>query len=235
MLSQFIIAGLTLGIISSMHCVGMCGPLSLALPTQYLASQKRMLAILLYQVGRVITYSALGFIFGLLGRRIYLAGFQQWFSIGMGMLILFLVAHHWIFRKRLQLQFLNSFYITVQRMMIRILNSKGMAPYLFFGIANGFLPCGMVYMALAGALVTTDIYQSVLFMAAFGLGTLPAMIAVSFLKQFIGTQTRSSFRRAVPILISVMAVILILRGMNLGIPFVSPSLPSATATPVTCH
>jgi len=235
MLSQFIIAGLTLGIISSMHCVGMCGPLSLALPTQYLASQKRMLAILLYQVGRVITYSALGFIFGLLGRRIYLAGFQQWFSIGMGMLILFLVAHHWIFRKRLQPQFLNSFYITVQRMMIRILNSKGMAPYLFFGIANGFLPCGMVYMALAGALVTTDIYQSVLFMAAFGLGTLPAMIAVSFLKQFIGTQTRSSFRRAVPILISVMAVILILRGMNLGIPFVSPSLPSATATPVTCH
>ena len=235
MLSQFIIAGLTLGIISSMHCVGMCGPLSLALPTQYLASLKRMLAILLYQVGRVITYSALGFIFGLLGRRIYLAGFQQWFSIGMGMLILFLVAHHWIFRKRLQLQFLNSFYITVQRMMIRILNSKGMAPYLFFGIANGFLPCGMVYMALAGALVTTDIYQSVLFMAAFGLGTLPAMIAVSFLKQFIGTQTRSSFRKAVPILISVMAVILILRGMNLGIPFVSPSLPSATATPVTCH
>lgn len=235
MLSQFIIAGLTLGIISSMHCVGMCGPLSLALPTQYLPSLKRTMAVLLYQVGRVITYSALGFIFGLLGRRIYLAGFQQWFSIGMGMLILFLVAHHWIFRKRLQLQFLNSFYITVQRMMIRILNSKGMAPYLFFGIANGFLPCGMVYMALAGALVTTDIYQSVLFMAAFGLGTLPAMIAVSFLKQFIGTQTRSSFRRAVPILISVMAVILILRGMNLGIPFVSPSLPSATATPVTCH
>ena len=235
MLSPFIIAGLTLGIISSMHCVGMCGPLSLALPTQYLPSLKRTMAVLLYQVGRVITYSALGFIFGLLGRRIYLAGFQQWFSIGMGMLILFLVAHHWIFRKRLQLQFLNSFYITVQRMMIRILNSKGMAPYLFFGIANGFLPCGMVYMALAGALVTTDIYQSVLFMGAFGLGTLPAMIAVSFLKQFIGTQTRSSFRKAVPILISVMAVILILRGMNLGIPFVSPSLPSATATPVTCH
>ena len=235
MLSQFIIAGLTLGIISSMHCVGMCGPLSLALPTQYLPSLKRTMAVLLYQVGRVITYAALGLIFGLLGRRIYLAGFQQWFSIGMGMLILFLVAHHWIFRKRLQLQFLNSFYMIVQRMMIRILNSKGMAPYLFFGIANGFLPCGMVYMALAGALVTTDIYQSVLFMGAFGLGTLPAMIAVSFLKQFIGTQTRSSFRRAVPILISVMAVILILRGMNLGIPFVSPSLPSATATPVTCH
>src|SRR6476659_4079003 len=190
MLSQFIIAGLTLGIISSMHCVGMCGPLSLALPTQYLPSLKRTMAVLLYQVGRVITYAALGLIFGLLGRRIYLAGFQQWFSIGMGMLILFLVAHHWIFRKRLQLQFLNSFYMIVQRMMIRILNSKGMAPYLFFGIANGFLPCGMVYMALAGALVTTDIYQSVIFMAAFGLGTLPAMVAVSFLKQFVGTQTR---------------------------------------------
>ena len=232
---QFIIAGLTLGVVSSLHCVGMCGPLSLALPTRYLPSVQRMIAILLYQVGRVITYSTLGLIFGLAGRRVYLAGFQQWFSIGMGILILSLLVQHWIFRKRLQPQFLNSFYLAVQRMMMRILKTKGMMPFLFFGIANGFLPCGMVYMALAGALVTTEIFQSVLFMTAFGLGTLPAMVAVSFSKQFFGSQIRSSFRRAVPVLISLMAVILILRGMNLGIPFVSPALQSSSQAPVICH
>jgi sulfite exporter TauE/SafE len=198
----------------------MCGPLSLALPTQYLPSAQRIVAILLYQVGRVVTYSTLGLIFGLAGRRVYLAGFQQWFSMGMGILILFLLMQHWIFRKRLQPQFLNSFYMAVQRLMIRILKTKGMTPFLFFGIANGFLPCGMVYMALAGALVTTEIYQSVLFMAAFGLGTLPGMMAVSFFKQIFGPQIRSSFRLAIPVFISIMAVMLILRGMNLGIPFV---------------
>jgi len=166
---------------------------------------------------------------------VYLAGFQQWFSIGMGILILSLLVQHWIFRKRLQPQFLNSFYLAVQRMMMRILKTKGMMPFLFFGIANGLLPCGMVYMALAGALVTTEIFQSVLFMTAFGLGTLPAMVAVSFSKQFFGSQIRSSFRRAVPVLISLMAVILILRGMNLGIPFVSPVLQPASPPAVSCH
>jgi len=235
MLLPFIISGLTLGIVSSLHCVGMCGPLSIALPTQYLPTMQRVMAILLYQLGRVVTYSTFGLIFGLAGRSVYLAGFQQWFSIGMGILILFLVAQYWIFRKRLQPHFLGRFYLVVQRMMMVTLKAKGMSPFLFFGIVNGFLPCGMVYMALAAALVTTEVHQSVLFMAAFGLGTMPAMMAVSFFKQFFGPQVRSSFRRVVPLFISIMAVILILRGMNLGIPFVSPALQSSSQAPVICH
>ncbi len=232
---QFIITGLVLGIISSLHCVGMCGPLSLALPTQYLPKAQRIIAMLLYQFGRVITYSTLGLIFGLAGRKVFLAGFQQWFSIGTGILIFFLVIQYWIFRKNLQPHFLNRFYLAVQTIMIRILKEKGIIPFLFFGIANGFLPCGMVYMALAGALVTTEIHQSVLFMASFGLGTLPAMIAVSFFRQFLGLQIRNSFRKVTPFVISIVAAILILRGMNLGIPFISPVLQSATEATISCH
>jgi len=232
---SFIIAGFTLGAISSLHCIGMCGPLSLALPTQFLPRLQRIMAILLYQLGRVVTYSSLGFIFGLGGHSVYLAGFQQWFSMGMGILILFFVVQYWISRKRLQPHFLNRFYLVVQRLMMRALKAKGMIPFLFFGIANGFLPCGMVYMALAGALVTSEVYQAVLFMAAFGFGTLPAMMAISFFKQFFSVRVRSSFRQVVPIFISLMAVILILRGMNLGIPFVSPILQPAAPTAVNCH
>ena len=231
---QFIIGGLSLGVLSSFHCVGMCGPLSLALPTQYLPTIQRTMALLLYQFGRVITYSAFGFVFGLAGRGVYLAGCQRWFSIGMGILILVLLIHHWIFRRRLQPHFLSGFYIAIQRTMMNTMRSKRLLSFLFFGIANGFLPCGMVYMALAGALVTIEVYQSILFMASFGLGTLPAMMAVGLFKQFFGPQLRISFRTAIPVFISIMAVILILRGLNLGIPFISPVLQSASQSTISC-
>ncbi|MFI5187258.1 MAG: sulfite exporter TauE/SafE family protein [Chitinophagales bacterium] len=232
---QFIIAGLTLGLIGSLHCVGMCGPLSLALPIQYLYKGQRIVAIIFYQIGRVITYSTLGLIFGLAGRRVYLAGFQQWFSIGMGILILFLLVQYWLFRKRVQPGLFNKFYLAIQKLMIKILKTRGMIPFLFFGIANGFLPCGMVYIALAGALVTTEVQHSILFMAMFGMGTMPAMFAVIFFGRFFSLRVRNSFRKIVPVFISAMAVILILRGMNLGIPFISPVLQSAPATAVSCH
>lgn len=235
MIWQFIIAGFTLGAISSLHCVGMCGPLSLALPIQYLFKSQRIIAIVLYQVGRVVTYSTLGLIFGLAGQRVYVAGFQQWFSIAMGILILFLLIQYWIFRKRVQPNFISGFYSGIQHLMRRILKIRGPMPFLFFGIANGLLPCGMVYLALAGALVTTQVQHSVAFMAMFGLGTMPAMIAVSLFRQLFSLQLRNTFRKAVPIFISAMAIILILRGMNLGIPFISPVLQSASGTPINCH
>jgi sulfite exporter TauE/SafE len=235
MIWQFIIAGFTFGAISSLHCVGMCGPLSLALPIQYLFKAQRIIAILLYQLGRVITYSTLGLIFGMAGRRVYVAGFQQWFSMGMGILILFLLIYYWVFRKRVQPNFLNRFYLVIQNLMGRVLKTKRTAPFLFFGIANGFLPCGMVYIALAGALVTTEVQHSVLFMAMFGLGTMPAMIAVSLFRQFFSVRLRNSFRKLVPVFVSVLAVILILRGMNLGIPYISPVLQSASQASISCH
>jgi sulfite exporter TauE/SafE len=235
MILQFAIAGFTLGLIGSLHCVGMCGPLSLALPVQYLYKSQRALAIVLYQVGRVMTYSTLGLIFGLAGRQVYLAGLQQWFSIGMGILIIFLLIQYWVFRRNIRPTLLNNFYIAVQRLMIKILKTRGAIAFLFFGAANGLLPCGMVYIALAGALVTTAVHQSVLFMAMFGLGTVPAMIAISLFGQFFSLKVRNSFRRIVLVFVTVMAVVLILRGMNLGIPFISPVLQSSSQAAVICH
>ena len=235
MIWQFIIAGFTLGLVGSLHCVGMCGPLSLALPVQYLHKSQKALAIILYQVGRVITYSTLGLVFGLAGRQVYMAGLQQWISIGMGILIIFLLIQYWIFRRNIRPSLLNNFYLAVQRVMIKILQTRGTIPFLFFGVANGLLPCGMVYIALAGALVTTAVHQSVLFMAMFGLGTAPAMIAVSFFGQFVSLKVRNSFRRITPVFVIVMAIVLILRGMNLGIPFISPLLQSSSQAAVSCH
>ena len=235
MIWQFIIAGFTLGLIGSLHCVGMCGPLALALPVQYLHKSQRAFAIGLYQVGRVVTYSTLGLIFGLAGRQVYVAGFQQWFSIGMGILIIFLLIQYWIFRRNVRPALLTNFYLGVQRVMIKTLKARGATSFLLFGMANGLLPCGMVYIALAGALVTTAVHQGVLFMAMFGLGTMPAMMAISVFGQFFSLKVRNSFRRIVPVFVTVMAIVLILRGMNLGIPFISPLLPSSSQAAVSCH
>jgi sulfite exporter TauE/SafE len=153
----------------------------------------------------------------------------------MGVLIIFLLIQYWIFRRNVRPILLNNFYLGVQRVMIKILKTRGASSFLFFGMANGLLPCGMVYMALAGALVTTAVHQSVMFMAMFGLGTVPAMIAIGFFGQFFSLNVRNSFRRIVPVFVVLMAFVLILRGMNLGIPFISPVLPSASQAAVSCH
>jgi len=234
-MAQLLSAAFILGLFGSLHCVGMCGPLALMLPIHHLSNLKRFTALLLYQLGRLITYSLLGLLFGFAGRRIYIAGFQQWFSIGMGILIVVILIAYYVYHKNIQPPFISRLNNRVQKFIIVILQSrKTRFSFLLLGMANGLLPCGMVYVAIAGALTTSAITNGVLFMAMFGAGTIPAMMMVSYLGAAPGTQLRLSFRKMIPIGIMVMAVLLILRGMNLGIPFVSPVLENKPAIPVEC-
>jgi len=231
-----LITGFTLGAAGSLHCMGMCGPLSLALPVQHLSKLNRSLSILLYQFGRIITYSLIGFVLGLAGRRIYLSGYQQWFSVIAGSVILLLALFYFVQRRGINVPLFNPFYKKVQGIIVRILKSpSGIFSYLLLGMANGLLPCGMVYIALASSLTFPQAGESVAFMAMFGAGTLPAMLMVSYAGMLIKPELRSAFRRAVPVFVSLMGVLLILRGMNLGIPYLSPELPHSPGTEVLCH
>ena len=232
---QVIIAGLGLGFISSFHCVGMCGPLALALPVQHLSKQKQISAIVLYNSGRILTYTLLGLVFGLAGRHLYIAGWQQWFSIGLGVLLLLLITWYFILKKTWQPRWLQLAYLQVQNIINRFLRSKSVAGYLGLGLANGLLPCGMVYIAIAGALSTTAVDSGMLFMFSYGLGTLPAMLALSLFRMRITIGVRQQMKKLVPVVITCMAVLLILRGMNLGIPFISPVLVSARSETISCH
>ena len=101
------------------------------------------------------------------------------------------------------------------------------------GLLNGLLPCGLVYMAVAGALATGNIIYSSLFMACFGLGTLPAMLAMSFAGNFITLSSRNTIKKLVPYIVGIMGILLILRGLNLDIPYISPAL-AATGTVEHC-
>lgn len=229
------LAGLSLGLVSSLHCVGMCGPLALALPVEHLSRGAQLLSVLLYNSGRVITYSLLGLVFGLAGRNIYLAGFQQWFSIALGMVILVLTIQYYYFRNRPQPQWMQQVYGKVHIIMGKALRSKGSGSFLLMGMANGLLPCGMVYLAIAGAVSASEVQHSVLFMALFGAGTLPAMLALSLGGFRINIEIRQQLKKAMPYIMIGMAIVLILRGMNLGIPFISPMLAGPSPEAIICH
>lgn len=236
MLLPVIIAGFTLGAAGSLHCVGMCGPLSLALPTGDMTAVRKFISLFLYQLGRTLTYSAIGLLFGLAGRRMYLAGFQQWFSIVLGIVVLILAILYFLQKHSLHFSFLNRLYTPVQNLIGRLLRTaKGPAGFMALGMANGLLPCGMVYIALATTLSFSTIPESTIFMGAFGAGTIPAMMGVAYAGRALSIEWRSNLRKAVPFFITLMGLVLILRGMNLGIPFISPLLPGAPGQPVVCH
>lgn len=224
---------LSLGLISSFHCVGMCGPLVLALPVQHPGSRSGIWAIFSYHGGRLLTYTLLGSISGLLGRTIYLAGFQQWFSIVMGGLVLV-----WAFSRvprRLSIPLGNLFH-PLQAVISRLWQSPaGRRNYLLLGMANGLLPCGMVYLAVAGAATFSKVGESLTFMLFFGVGTLPALLLLSFSGRFIGAGVRQHMRKFIPFAMVLMGILLILRGLDLGIPFVSPVLAHGPGHAVSCH
>jgi len=231
-----LISGFILGFAGSLHCVGMCGPLSLALPTHHLPAPLKLLSLFVYQLGRVLTYSLLGLLFGLAGRGIYIAGVQQWFSITLGIFILMLATFYFIQESSLHLSFLNRFYLWVSTLIGKIIKSNtGVAGFLLLGMANGLLPCGMVYIALAATLSFYKVYQATGFMAMFGLGTLPAMMLVAYSGQMISPQLKRAFKKSIPFFITATGIVLILRGLNLGIPFISPLLPAAAGQTIVCH
>jgi sulfite exporter TauE/SafE len=203
----------------------MCGPIALALPIHHQDSLTRVFSILSYNFGRIVTYSFLGLIFGLLGASIFIGKYQQVLSIAIGVLILIVLIVPRMFSFVSENSLLVKFQTLIQRKLsVLFQQEKKMSTLFFIGVLNGFLPCGLVYMALAGALVSGSTVNGVLFMSMFGFATVPIMFAVSYFGNFVSVSFRSQIRKAVPFVIGLMAVLLILRGLNLGIPYLSPQI-----------
>ena len=231
---------LLLGLAGSLHCVGMCGPLAIALPHAPGSSATSVLGgRLLYNLGRVLTYAALGALFGLLGQTLLMAGWQRALSISAGVLILAYLLSARLGRGRWSLESAALRVVApVQRVLGRLLKQASARGLLAIGLLNGLLPCGLVYVALAGAAATGAAWSGAAFMAAFGLGTVPMMLALSLAGPSIYRRFRGRFQAVIPLALGVMAVLLILRGLELGIPYVSPDLGAqveAGATPACCR
>ena len=235
-------AALTLGFFGSLHCIGMCGPLALALlPTN--GAQSSLLRIasgsLLYNGGRVVTYAMLGLLFGLLGGAARVAGLQQVLSIGTGVIILlWLVLPKHLTQRVEAKHHVAALLARLKLWLNRLLRSHRFAAQFGVGLLNGLLPCGFVYLALAGALAQPSMLRSSLFMALFGVGTMPAMLAIMLPNGLLSPARRVSLRRVMPVGTAVVAVLLIVRGLALGVPYLSPNLassPAAQTTAPACH
>lgn len=223
---------LILGLAGSLHCIGMCGPLALALPGN--ANRSRFVAgRLLYNAGRVITYAALGAVFGLVGETLVLAGLQRVLTIAAGVILL-----GWLI-VRAKPGLLGRAQLIIPRLIAPLktalakqLRERSFPALFTVGLLNGLLPCGLVYLALAAAAATGTAADGALSMIVFGAGTIPAMLAVSLFGQTLHAGLRLKFQRAIPVLVATLAILFILRGLNLGIPYISPELGVAHSC---CH
>lgn len=223
----FLLPGLLLGFLGSFHCVGMCGPIALTLPVMHLDGLRKFAGILLYNAGRTTTYLLLGLLSGWLGQRFFIGGLQQWLSIILGLLLLTLLCWQYVLRRPLpQIPF---FQRHVKSLLGRLLARQRFSTLYTIGFLNGLLPCGLVYIGITGAIATGTAWKGGLFMAAFGAGTIPAMAAVSWFSQLL----RIHIHRFIPIAIGMVALLLIVRGMNLGIPYISPELKEKRVS--CCH
>lgn len=207
------------GLLSSFHCAGMCGPIAMSLPGFGLKHSKFITGRLFYHVGRVITYIFIGLLFGSLGYGLKWVGLQQIFSMAMGFFLIVL----FLLRIKIESLFGNMLFKKLGAyLFLKPAHKNGFLSYLLVGIVNGFLPCGFVYLAAIGASVAQDSYQGMLVMALFGLGTFPMMFLISMAGQFIPLSTRNQVIKLAPYLMLLMGLVFILRGLNLGIPYLSP-------------
>lgn len=233
-----LIAGFTVGLLGSAHCIGMCGPIALVLPAAQRSGARYVLGRVIYTIGRVLTYAVLGLVMGFLGRRIALAGFQQTLAVVLGIAVL-LGALVPVVGARLPAQWspLRRLYQWLSARLASLLRARSLTSLGLIGLLNGLLPCGLVYLALAGAAATADELRAVLFMVGFGGGTIPAMLAVSLAGSVVPERWRRRMTRLVPVAMAVVGVLLILRGLDLGIPLVSPELSASPSMEGTgnCH
>ena len=231
------LSALVFGLLGSFHCVGMCGPIAFVLPVDRTNNFTKVTQITLYHIGRLLTYSIIGLVFGIIGKGFYLFGFQQQLSIviGITMIVVVLIPYN-TFNK-------YNFSKPIYKIISKVKSSLGAAlkrkspdTFLTIGFLNGFLPCGLVYMAVFGAIASGNALEGSLYMAIFGLGTIPLMTTAIYFSNFLKGTLRQKIQKAIPVFVVLIGALFILRGLGLGIPYLSPAPVSDVITnTMNCH
>jgi sulfite exporter TauE/SafE len=212
------------GLISSLHCIGMCGPIAMMLPVDRNNPTKKVIQICSYHLGRLAAYASIGLVFGLLGKGFFMAGLQQKLSIFIGITMIFItLVPEQFFAKYNFSKPVFKLIAKVKTALGSQFKNKTYQSIFTIGVLNGFLPCGMVYVALFGAIAMQSAGFGVLYMVLFGLGTVPMMSAVVFLNSFLTLSTRNKIQKVIPYVAVFIGILFVLRGLGLGIPYVSPS------------
>ncbi len=200
------------GLFGSMHCVGMCGAIALSLPT------RSFVGSFLYNAGRIFTYTLLGLLFGSFGKGLDLLGMQQSLSIFLGGVIILGV----FLPQFTKITLFNKAFFRLKQSFTPFFKKKSHFSMFAIGSLNGLLPCGLVYLAIIGSVVQADAQEGALYMFFFGLGTLPMMQLLGIYKHLLGVEWRRRIFKMMPLFVFFLGVLLIFRGLNLGIPYISP-------------
>lgn len=221
---SFLIVAFGLGLTSSLHCVGMCGPIAFSLGLNPQNKIDFTFKNLTYQLGRVTTYTILGAILGIIGLGISFAGLQQPLSVFVGILmILMATLPKNLSDVKLGVGPFSKFMLTLKSNLGKFMRKKKYTSLYMTGLLNGLLPCGAVYAALTASLAMGGIERGAVFMTFFGLGTIPLMFASVLAGNLISLSLRQKILKLLPVVMVILGILFILRGLDLGIPFVSPS------------
>ena len=235
---MLILTAIVFGFLGSLHCLGMCGPIAFLLPVDRENNWRKIGQLALYHGGRLMAYGIIGLLFGFLGKGLALFGIQQKLSIAVGVIMVVLVL--WPRRSAKANKLAAPVYRLIGKVKSKLgteLKKKSADTFLTIGFLNGFLPCGLVYMATLGAVAMGSTLQAGLYMLLFGVGTIPLMTTVVFSSKWLKGPIKAKVKKAIPIFVILVGLLFIVRGLGLGIPYVSPKISQndvATAK-IECH
>ena len=233
-------SALILGFFGSLHCLGMCGPIAFMLPLDRSSTTKKLTQLSIYHFGRMLSYGLLGLLFGFIGKGLYLFGIQQTLSVIIGAVMIVLVLLPSKHLKRYSVA--KPIYALLSKVKSRLgneLKKRTADTFLTIGFLNGFLPCGLVYMALLGAIALASPWEGALYMVLFGLGTVPLMTTAVMFSGLLKGSGKRAVQKMIPVFVVLIGALFILRGLGLGIPYVSPKAPPTTTEMISsdmeCH
>ena len=229
-----LVSAIILGLMGSLHCVGMCGPIAFMLPVDRSNNLKKFSQIFVYHFGRLLAYGILGLIFGLLGKGLFVFGMQQKLSIAIGVLMIIIVLIP--YKTFSKYNFSKPMYSLIGKVKSRLgkeLQKKTADTFLTIGFLNGFLPCGLVYMALFGAIAMGNALEGAFYMILFGAGTIPLMTSAIYFSSLLKSSAK---QKLIPVFVVLIGALFILRGLGLGIPYVSPKpVLEVVSSTMECH
>ena len=232
-----VLSAFILGFMGSLHCIGMCGPIAFMLPVDHSNNLKKFGQISLYHIGRLLAYGIIGLVFGLLGKGLFVFGMQQRLSIAIGILMILLVLIPSKILKKIHIG--RPVYKVISKIKSRLgqeFKKKTPDTFLTIGFLNGFLPCGLVYMALFGAIAMGSVAQGSLYMVLFGLGTVPLMTSAVYFSALLKGSIKQRIQKLIPVFVVLMGTLFIIRGLGLGIPYLSPKpVTQMVSANIECH
>ena len=203
MINAFVI-----GLIGSLHCIGMCGPLMITFTDR--TGVRAYLSFLIYHASRIAVYALIGVLFGLIGTSLELIQLQRFGVILIGVMIIIVYGFPKI-RNSIEAKYYRStFYQWIKTRFTSHYHSR--LRWMAAGVVNGFLPCGLIYLAAAGAILTINMGESMLFMIFFGLGTLPGLALVGVIRNRLPNLFRNA-SKTITMFALLAGGLLIIRGL----------------------